>query len=72
MLLFSIFVSCDKLFSVHIMKHYILLNICIWIANSKSFEYKEMLVEIEEKLADEEYDELIISGDFNNEVLQRI
>ena len=30
-------------------------------------EYKENLGEIEEKIADEEYDELIIAGDFNSD-----
>ena len=30
-------------------------------------EYKEDLADIEEKIADEEYDELIISGAFNSD-----
>ena len=30
-------------------------------------EYKENLVEIEQKIADVEYDELIIAGDFNGD-----
>ena len=30
-------------------------------------EYKENLAEIEEKINDEEYDELILSGDFSSD-----
>ena len=30
-------------------------------------EYKENFAEIEEKIADEEYDELIMSGNFNSD-----
>ena len=34
-------------------------------------EYKENLAEIEEETADEEYDEQIISGDFNSDPNKR-
>ena len=49
---------------------YLLLNVylnCDYRTIESLIEYKENLAEIEQKIADVEYDELIIAGDFNGD-----
>ena len=41
--------------------------ICDYRTIESFIEYKEILAEIEENIADTEYDELIVSGDFNSD-----
>ena len=48
---------------------YLLLNVylnCDYRTFVSLIEYKENLTEIVKKIVDEEYDELIMSGDFNS------